>query len=278
MRVSPVDIAVIGIVVPARNEEARLPRCLAALEAATASMRATDDSAPRVQVIVVVDGSTDGTLRVAREWPGVEVLSSAAGRVGTARAAGVDHFLRAEASRATGLGRVWISNTDADSAVPTDWLSAQLLHARSGVELLLGTVRPDPQELAAGLLAAWRLRHLIADGHPHVHGANLGVRGDTYLAAGGFPDGLATALEVVIVAGAVVLMVRGDGPARSLARSPRVAVAAAVVAAALTLAGVLAQADAFGSSPAGSGQNGTGGVTGPYAPGTSGGGTPGGGY
>jgi len=71
----------------------------------------------------------------------------------------------------------------------------------------------------------------------------------------GFPDGLATALEVVIVA-----------------------VAAAVVAAALTLAGVLSQADAFGSSPAGSGQNGTGGVTGPYAPGTSGGGTPGGGY
>ena len=94
----------------------------------------------------------------------------------------------------------------------------------------------------------------------------------------GFPDGLATALEVVIVAGAAVLMVRGDGPARSLARSPRVAVAAAVVAAALTLAGVLSQADAFGSSPTGSGQNGTGGVTGPYAPGTSGGGTSGGSY
>jgi hypothetical protein len=94
---------------------------------------------------------------------------------------------------------VWISNTDADSAVPADWLSAQLLHARSGVELLLGTVRPDPQELAAGLLAAWRLRHLIADGHPHVHGANLGVRGDTYLAAGGFPD-VATQEDVLLSA------------------------------------------------------------------------------
>jgi glycosyltransferase involved in cell wall biosynthesis len=199
VRVSPVDIDVIGIVVPARNEESRLPRCLAALGAATASMRAADDSAPRVRVIVVVDGSTDGTLRVARDWPGVEVLSSAAGRVGTARAAGVDHFLRSEAGRATGLERVWISNTDADSAVPADWLSAQLLHARSGVELLLGTVRPDPQELAAGLLAAWRLRHLIADGHPHVHGANLGVRGDTYLAAGGFPD-VATQEDVLLSA------------------------------------------------------------------------------
>ena len=93
-----------------------------------------------------------------------------------------------------------------------------------------------------------------------------------------FPDGLATALEVVIVAGAALLVIRGHGPVRSLARSPRVAVAAAVVAAALTLAGVLSQADAFGSSPAGSGQNGTSGVNGPYAPGTSGGGTSGGGY
>jgi len=187
MRVSPVDVDVIGIVVPTRNEEHRLPRCLAALEAATASMRTADDSAPLVRVIVVVDRSTDGTLRVVQEWPGVELVTSDAGRVGAARRAGVDHLLRT-AAETTDLRRVWIANTDADSAVPADWLSLQLSHARSGVELLLGTVRPDPQELAAGLLAAWRLRHLIADGHPHVHGANLGVRGDIYLAAGGFPD------------------------------------------------------------------------------------------
>jgi hypothetical protein len=98
----------------------------------------------------------------------------------------------------------------------------------------------------------------------------------------GFPDTLATALEAVVVVGAVTLMISGRGLVRSVARSPRVAVAAAVVAGALTLAGVLSQANAFGSSSAGSGQTGTGGVTGPYAPGTSGGtsggGTSGGGY
>ena len=94
----------------------------------------------------------------------------------------------------------------------------------------------------------------------------------------GFPDTLATALEAVVVVGAVALMISGRGLARAVARSPRVAVAAAVVAGALTLAGVLSQANAFGSSSAGSGQTGTGGVTGPYAPGTSGGGTSGGGY
>jgi hypothetical protein len=98
----------------------------------------------------------------------------------------------------------------------------------------------------------------------------------------GFPDGLATALEVVVVAGGAALLVRGRGPARSLARSPRVTAAAAVVVGALALGGVLSQAGAFASSPAGSHHNGPG-VSGPSAPGTgsgagtSGGGTSGGG-
>jgi hypothetical protein len=98
----------------------------------------------------------------------------------------------------------------------------------------------------------------------------------------GFPDSLATALEVLVVAGAVALMVRGRGAAWSPARAPGVTVAAAVAAGALALVGVLAQAGVIGSSPAGSGQTGPGGVSGPYAPGggagTPGAGTSGGGY
>jgi hypothetical protein len=97
----------------------------------------------------------------------------------------------------------------------------------------------------------------------------------------GFPDALATALEAVVVVGAAALLVRGRGPARSVARSPGVAVAAAVLVGALALVGVLAQAGAIGSSPAGSEHNG-GGVTGPSTPGggggSSGGGSSGGGY
>ena len=88
-----------------------------------------------------------------------------------------------------------------------------------------------------------------------------------------FPDGLATALEIVIVAGAAALLARGQGPARSALRSPGVTVAAAVVAGLLALSGVLAQAGVIGSSPAGHGP----GVTGPAAPGGGGGGGGGGG-
>jgi hypothetical protein len=97
-----------------------------------------------------------------------------------------------------------------------------------------------------------------------------------------FPDTLATALEAVILVGAAALLVRGRAPARSLTRSPRVALAAAVVVGALALGGVLSQAGAIGSSPSGSDQGGGGGVSGPSAPsgggGSSGGGTSGGGY
>jgi hypothetical protein len=98
----------------------------------------------------------------------------------------------------------------------------------------------------------------------------------------GFADGLATALEAVVVVGAAALLVRGRGPARSPARSPGVAAAAAVVVVALALVGVLSQAGAIGSSPTGSDGNAGGSVNSPYAPGgggdTSGGGSSGGGY
>ena len=88
----------------------------------------------------------------------------------------------------------------------------------------------------------------------------------------GFADGLATALAAVTVLGGSALLARGRAPARSPARSPGATVAAAVLVGALALAGVLSQAGAVGSSPAGSDQNG-GSQSGPYAPGGSSGGS-----
>jgi len=93
-----------------------------------------------------------------------ETVLSDCGRVGAARTAGVNHLLASEANRGHWPSSVWIACTDTDSAVPGDWLVHHLQTARCGAQMILG------------------------DGHPHIHGANLGVRGDIYRAAGGFDD------------------------------------------------------------------------------------------
>ena len=37
------------------------------------------------------------------------------------------------------------------------------------------------------LLSRWQSLHPFEEDHPHVLGANFGIRGSAYLAAGGFP-------------------------------------------------------------------------------------------
>src|SRR6478609_7131631 len=111
------------------------------------------------------------------------------GRVGRDRRRMAGRGGRGERPRPGGDGPrpgVWIGSTDADSAVPPDWLLTQLRYADEGVDLVLGTVRPDPAELPDPVVRRWLNRHDLADGHPHVHAANLGVRADIYRAVGGF--------------------------------------------------------------------------------------------
>lgn len=176
------------VVVPAHDEEAVLGRCLDHLAAAVDHL---GPAAPRVRTVVVLDGCTDGSAAVARRHR-VEVVGCTARTVGRARAVGV------LAAYATGDPRhTWLATTDADSRVPAGWLAEHLDAARSGADLLLGPVLPDPDELADDLLRRW------LDLHPrsgaHVHGANLGVRLSSYLAAGGFPP-LACGEDAALVA------------------------------------------------------------------------------
>jgi hypothetical protein len=58
--------------------------------------------------------------------------------------------------------------------------------ARRDAHVVLGTVLPGPG-LPAGMRAAWRSRHHLREGHPHIHGANFGIRADAYMALGGWP-------------------------------------------------------------------------------------------
>ncbi|WP_424347385.1 glycosyltransferase [Kocuria sp. CH-021] len=172
---SPVERVV--VVVPARNEERLLGRCLATVEHAAARARAV--RAPvRVDVVVALDRCTDGSARIAAA-SGADVVVGSWGTPGAARAAAV------RAAGAVGE-RTWIVSTDADSAVPAHWLTGHLDAAGRGAELLLGTVEPDPRDLPADVLARWHALHRLEEGHPHAHAANLGVRADVYAACGGF--------------------------------------------------------------------------------------------
>jgi hypothetical protein len=72
----------------------------------------------------------------------------------------------------------------------------------------------------------------------------------------GFPDGLATALEIAVVLGAASLTARWLAGSRAVAGSPRVTMATALVVGVLALAGVLVQTGAISSAPSSDGGGG----------------------
>jgi len=176
-------IGVIAVVIPARDESELVGRCLASVLAAK---RFVESRVPEVAVTVtlVADRCTDDTADVARGFAGVTVAEIDAGNVGLARATGVMLALESSGTLPDG---VWIASTDADSVVPAGWLVEQARLARDGVGVVLGTVRPDLADLTPEQAEAWARLHSGDRALGEVHGANLGVRADLYLAAGGFP-------------------------------------------------------------------------------------------
>lgn len=171
----------VGVVIPARNEQQRIGRCLRALARSRALLR---ELRPEITIrtIVVLDRCTDATGAVVAANR-VPIVHVAGGSVGVARAAGSAHLLAGARSRASQL---WLASTDADSTVPPDWLAGMVEFAERGSDLVIGTALPMPG-LAPALERDWLAAHALRDGHPHVHGANLGIRADAYRAAGGWP-------------------------------------------------------------------------------------------
>lgn len=180
----------VAALLPARDEEALLPRCLRSVLRACAALPpgVTGD------IVLVADSCTDRTAALARELLGAQgvVVQKRAGSVGAARALAAETALnRASAPPA----QCWLANTDADCIVPPDWLTLQLCFAARGWRAVAGIIDVD-QFTEHDPVVEERFRRtypIHSDGtHPHVHGANLGVRADAYLQAGGWPA-LATA-------------------------------------------------------------------------------------
>jgi glycosyltransferase involved in cell wall biosynthesis len=174
----------IAVLIPARNEESLLPRCLQSIAVARAMLPSSVTS----DVVVISDCSTDRTIELARAILGTEgiALHTDAGRVGMTRSLAA----RVALGRQTGLlSQCWLANTDADCEVPATWLLDHLQIARKGYTAVAGIVDVhDFSEHLPTVEERFRRSYRIeADWtHPHVHGANMGIRADAYLTAGGW--------------------------------------------------------------------------------------------
>lgn len=162
----------IAVTIPAHNEAALIGQCLQSILVAARHPQLYGE---RVEIHVALDRCTDLTGSIARSHGAMTLKTS--GGVGIARAAA--------ASAAISRGARWLAFTDADTRVPPDWLSAQLGCA---ADVFCGVVEVgDWRDFRPETRKAFMDTEIRRDGHPHVHGANLGMSAAAYLAAGGFP-------------------------------------------------------------------------------------------
>jgi glycosyltransferase involved in cell wall biosynthesis len=165
---------IVGVVVPARDEEQRIDRCLDALAVAAARVEVP------VHVTVVLDACSDGTAaRCARR--AVRTVEADGRGIGRARNRGVGCLVADRLEAGDELHDLWLATTDADSTVDPDWLTEQLSLAAGGADAVLGVVDVDDPSPA--------FRDLYGDHtgtHPHIHGASMGFSLRAYLRIGGF--------------------------------------------------------------------------------------------
>jgi glucosyl-3-phosphoglycerate synthase len=191
-----------SVVVPARNEEALVGSCLAAL--------AEQDgvSPEEYEVLLVLDRCTDATeeraLEVAAKYPDLRLyLLEGPGRgAGHARRVGMEEAYARLLSleRPEGL----IASTDADTIVAPNWLSVQLQAAARGARAIGGHIElRDDADLPRGV-SGWRAeqgrlrqRELLATlgpadesgpiraEHWQFSGASLALTAATYQEIGG---------------------------------------------------------------------------------------------
>jgi glycosyltransferase involved in cell wall biosynthesis len=156
----------VSVIVPARDAAATLPATLRAL--------AGQDLGARYEVLVVDDGSTDGTAAIAERFgPPVRLL-----RIEGSTGAGSVRNHGAAAAR----GRV-LAFTDADCVPAPGWLRAGV-RALQDCDLVQGAVAPDPD----AALGPYDRSLSVTGERGFYESANLLVRRDRFWAVGGFED------------------------------------------------------------------------------------------
>ena len=183
---SPIDTVV--IIVPAHNEERRIAATMESIAKAAATVRVD------VRSVLVLDACADAThdavQSVAVENCGVEwftVLTDQR-RASSAREVGLDFAISQLGRRRPPV--VAVLSTDADTTVPASWISDHVRCLDAGADAVAGIVELEPSETSDVSETLWRAEYTSGfqpDGtHPHVHCANLAVRLDALVRAGGF--------------------------------------------------------------------------------------------
>jgi glycosyltransferase involved in cell wall biosynthesis len=157
----------VSVIIPARDVAATLPATLDGL----ARQRFAGD----LEVILVDDGSTDGTAAIARTAHTVTVVIAGTGAgPASARNAG------AAVARSPLLAFI-----DADCRPTEEWLASGVAALHSA-DLVLGETRPDPREP----LGPYDRTLWVSGSSPLFESANLFVRTDLFRALGGFESWL----------------------------------------------------------------------------------------
>ncbi|HZR81278.1 MAG TPA: glycosyltransferase, partial [Candidatus Binatia bacterium] len=169
----PPDPPMISVVVCSYNAERTMEACLESLK---------DLAYPNYEVIVVNDGSTDGTLGIARRYEGARLRIIDQPNMGLSAARNVG----AEAAR----GEI-VAYTDSDCVVDPDWLTYLAYKFQAGFVAVGGPNFPPPEDALVPSVVA------VSPGGPthvllnddvaeHIPGCNMAFRREALEAVGGF--------------------------------------------------------------------------------------------
>lgn len=167
----------ISIVIPAYNESTMLPLCLESV--------INQDYKGKFEVIVVDNASTDETPKIVKKYKDVRLFKETKIGVSYARSTGFEHA----------KGDV-IASTDADTIVPTNWLTLISEDLKdSSISGLVGAyelcnTNTFSKKFVQKMIPIFRaIDYLLG---AHFAGANFVVRKEVYERVGGFDHSFVT--------------------------------------------------------------------------------------
>lgn len=180
------ELPFVSVIVPARNEEGNIEKCIA-------SLLQSDYPVEKLEILIIDDRSTDSTGAIANnlqiQYPHIKAIHLTDERQGNLR--GKPGALDAAIRQSRGD---IILMTDADCEVQPTWISVhvkQFTDERTGLVASFTTIRPSTV-FAQMQSVEWVLTHTMASAGIGLRqplgcfGNNLAVRKTTYFEVGGY--------------------------------------------------------------------------------------------